>query len=109
MNALLKILALSALLVSLSHAKADTTENAEPSGSDNTSVVTKVENAIARGAKAAASGVEHGLHVAASGVQRGVKAAAHGVEKGAEATASAASHVANKVAGDSAPAKPGDK
>jgi len=109
MKALLKYLALAALLVSLVPARANPTETAEPSNGDNTSVVTKVENAIERGAKAAASGVEHGVRVAASGVQRGVKAAAHGIEKGAEATASAASHVANKVAGESAPAKSSDK
>jgi len=109
MNALPKYLALSVLLVTLIRAEADTSETTGPTNGDNTSVVTKVENAIERGAKAAASGVEHGVRVAASGVQRGVKAAAHGIEKGAEATASAASHVANKVAGESAPAKSSDK
>lgn len=61
-------------------------------------VATKVEQAVERGAKAAASGVEKGAKAAARGVQVGVKAAAEGVEKGAKATARAAQTVANKVA-----------
>lgn len=75
--------------------------------------VERVEHAVARGAHAAASGIEHGAEKAASGIERGakatargvkrgVKAAARGVEHGAEATARAASHVAAKVSGSSA-------
>ncbi len=60
-------------------------------------VATKVEQAVERGAKAAASGVERGAKAAAHGVQVGVKAAAEGVEKGAKATARAAGTVADKV------------
>jgi hypothetical protein len=60
-------------------------------------VVQRVEGAVTRGVKAAASGVEVGARAAASGVQRGVKAAAHGVEVGAKATAEVASSVASKV------------
>ncbi len=40
-------------------------------------VVEKVEQAVVRGAQAAASGVERGAQAAASGVQRGARAAAH--------------------------------
>jgi hypothetical protein len=71
-------------------------------------VAVKVEKAIERGVKAAASGVERGMtaagggvqrgaQVAASGVERGVKAAASGVERGARAASDAAGTVARKV------------
>lgn len=83
----------------------DTAESVAASASG---VAVKVEKAIERGVRAAASGVERGMTVAASGVERGakaaasgvergVKAAAGGVERGARATGNAASAVAKKV------------
>jgi hypothetical protein len=56
-------------------------------------VVGKVEHAVVKGAK-----------VAASGVERGAKAAAHGVETGAKATARVSRRVAAKVTGSPASA-----
>lgn len=107
---------LIAALMCASQAQAASNDTPASSGSEP-GVVVKVERAVERGAKAAASGVEHGARAAAggikrgaqaaaSGVERGTKAAAHGVEKGAKATANAASHVANKIggSGSSAPA-----
>lgn len=108
--------ALSVLLMLLSHAQANAAEATQSSDS----VAVKVERAVERGARAAASGVEYGVRAAASGVERGAKAAAsgvergakaaaHGVEKGAKATANAASHVANKIGGESAPSPSSEK
>ncbi|MFM2067983.1 MAG: hypothetical protein RLZZ584_2892 [Pseudomonadota bacterium] len=87
---------------------ADDAGTAASSGTAEPGVIQRVEGAITRGVKAAASGVErgakaaaHGVEVgakaAASGVQRGLKAAAHGVEVGAKATAEVAGSVASKV------------
>lgn len=85
---------------------------------DQTSgAVVRVEKAIERGVKAAASGVERGMtaaasgvqrgaHVAASGVERGVKAAAGGAERGARAASHAAGTVARKVGAPAASASP---
>lgn len=77
---------------------------------DNPGVVTKVENAVERGAHAAADGVEHGARAAAHGIEKGAKATEHGVKRGVQATANgveraadatknAANHVAEKVGG----------
>jgi len=106
-------LALSSLLILLSHARASTGESTEASVRSSEGVVGKTERAVKRGAQAAASGVERGVRAAASGVERGAKAAAsgvergataaaHGVKKGATATANVASHVAHKIGGESA-------
>jgi hypothetical protein len=54
-------------------------------------VVGKVERAVVKGAK-----------VAASGVERGAKAATHGVQTGAKATARVGHRVAAKVTGSPA-------
>jgi hypothetical protein len=89
------------MFAALSHAKAESDETTKSQASGEPGVVVKVERAIERGAKAAASGVERGAKAAASGIERGAKAAAHGVERGAKATANAASHVANKIGGES--------
>lgn len=67
-------------------------------------VVERVEKAVERGAKAAASGVQRGVKAAASGVQRGAQAAASGVARGAKATGNAADAVARKVGGSPASA-----
>ena len=102
MNTVLKAaVGLSWVLILMSHAEAGSPEPAQ-STSSASGVVGKVENAVVRGAKAAASGVERGVKAAASGAKRGAKATARGVEHGAKATASAASRVASKVAGSSA-------
>ena len=109
MNTILKtVVALSSMLVLLSHAEADSKEPAESTSNTAPGVVGKVEQAVVRGAKAAAGGIEHGVRAAASGVERGATAAASGIKRGAEATsrgvehgakatASAASRVASKV------------
>lgn len=110
---------LLAALMWASHAQAASNDTPASSGSEP-GVVVKVEHAVERGARAAASGVEHGaraaaggikrgVHAAASGVERGTKAAAHGVDKGAKATANAASRVANKIGGSGSPTPAHDK
>jgi hypothetical protein len=108
MNPLFRIkLALLAIMFCCC-ASASADESAQPATGASPSVVVKVEKAIERGAKAAASGVkkgvtagahgvERGAHAAASGVDRGVKAAGRGIEHGATATAHAAKTVARKV------------
>lgn len=112
--------ALSLMLTLLGHAKAESNEASESKANGEPGVVVKVERAIERGAKVAASGVERGVRAAASGVEQGAKAAAsgvehgakaaaHGVEKGAKATAHAASHVANKIGGESASSPSSEK
>jgi hypothetical protein len=73
-------------------------ELAESAGQTASGVVTKVEKAVERGAKAAASGIEHGLKAAASGVERGAKAAASGIERGTRAAASGVAHGAKATA-----------
>lgn len=102
----IKLALLAVMLCGCAGAFAD--EATQPPAGASESVVTKVEKAIERGAKAAAGGVEKGVtagahgvergaHAAASGVQRGVEAAARGIEHGAAATAHAAKTVAAKV------------
>jgi len=87
---------------------ASAADSTQPAAGTPPSVVEKVEKAVERGAKAAASGVkkgvtagahgvERGAHAAASGVERGAKAAARGIEHGATATAHAAKTVTSKV------------
>ncbi|WP_372528658.1 hypothetical protein [Piscinibacter sp.] len=103
MNAILKTaVALSSMFVLLSHAQAGSNEPVETTTSTAPGVVGKVEKAVVRGAKAAASGIEHGVKAAASGIERGAKATARGIEHGAKATASAAGRVANKAGGSPA-------
>lgn len=66
------------------------------------SVVERVEAAVERGARAAASGVERGVSAAASGVARGARAAASGVERGAKATSEAVGKVVGTPASGAA-------
>lgn len=105
---------LVATLIFLGSAETRATEMAEADAGTASGVVVKVEKAVVRGAKAAASGVErgakaaargieHGARAATSGVERGVKAAASGVERGAKATGKAAHAVAGKVGGSPTP------
>ena len=68
-----------------------------PKGERAAAVVAKVESAIERGAKAAASGIERGAKAAEHGVKVGVEAAARGLETGAKAVARVADSVAEKV------------
>jgi hypothetical protein len=107
---------LSLWLVLQSPARAQTTAPARQPASTEPGVLEKVEQAVVRGAKAAASGVErgvkaaeHGAKVAASGVERGAKAAASGVQRGAHATGDAVQSVAKKVGGPSAAASQASK
>ena len=87
MNTILKTATmLSATFIMWSSAEAGPKEAAESAAKTASDVVVKVERAIERGARAAASGVEHGA-----------KAAASGIERGAKATGSAANRVAKKV------------
>ena len=85
-------------LMFCSCALASAQEPAQPATGAPPSVVVKVEKAIARGA-----------HAAASGVERGAKAAARGIEHGATATANAAKTVAKKVGASSAPSPAASK
>jgi hypothetical protein len=98
-----------ATLMMLCSAGADATEKAESATGTAPGVVVKVEKAIERGAKAAASGVERGAKAAARGIKHGVKAAASGVERGAKATGNAAHTVAKKVGGSPTPSSSPDK
>ncbi len=103
-------------LVLLSPVSAQTTAPARQAAATEPGVLDKVERAVVRGAKAAASGVERGVKaaergakVAASGVERGVKAAASGVQRGANATGDAVQSVAKKVGAPSAAASQASK
>ncbi len=98
-----------AMLMLLSSAGADANETAEPATGTAPGVVVKVEKAVERGAKAAASGVKRGAKAAARGIEHGAKAAASGVERGAKASGSAAHAVAKKVGGSPAPSSSPDK
>lgn len=102
----IKLAFLAVMFCGCASARAE--EIAQPVAGAPPSVVVKVEKAIGRGAKAAASGikkgvtagahgVERGAHAATSGVERGAKAAARGIERGATATARAAKTVSRKV------------
>lgn len=89
MNTILKTaMGLFSMLVLLSHAAAASNDTKESTANSSPGVVTKVEKAVVKGAKAAASGVE-----------RGAKAAGRGIERGAAATERAAKRVAAKVRG----------
>ncbi len=90
-------LALAALLALSGAAPAHSQSTAESVANKASGVAVKVERAIERGVKAAASGVERGLTAAASGVQRGAQVAASGVERGARAASDAAGTAARKV------------
>lgn len=114
MNSLFRIKLALLAVMSCCYASVSADESAQPAASAPPSVVVKVEKAMERGAKAAASGVkkgvtagahgvERGAHAAASGVDRGVKAAARGIEHGATATAHAVKTVARKVGTPPAP------
>ena len=71
---------------------------APPPATESTgSVLIKIEGAVERGAKAAASGIERGAKAAERGVKVGVRAAARGIETGAKAVARVADSVAEKV------------
>lgn len=90
---------LIATLMMLSSVCANANETSKSASGTGPSVVSRVEKAIERGAKAAASGVSRGAKAAARGIKHGVKAAASGVERGAKATGNAAHTVANKLGG----------
>jgi hypothetical protein len=96
MNAILKtVLTSAALVIFLSGAHAATEGASDSTTSTGSGVVAKTERAVARGAKAAASGI-----------RRGAKATARGIQHGAKATEGAAHRVAGKVSRPaSAPAK----
>ena len=65
MNTILKTaVALTSVFILLGHAEAASEEPAEATTSTAPGVVEKVGNAVARGAKAAASGVERGVKAA---------------------------------------------
>jgi hypothetical protein len=70
-----------------------------PAAEPSTAVVAKVEHAVERGAKAAASGIERGAKAAEHGIKVGIHAAARGVETGAKAVARVADSVADRVRG----------
>jgi len=85
-NQLKTATAIGSMFIAASCAFAAASEPASSGSSGG--VVGKVEHAVVKGAKAAASGVE-----------RGAKAAAHGVETGANATKRVGRRVASKVTG----------
>ena len=78
-------------------ATATATEAPAPAVEPAGSVLIKIERAVERGAKAAASGIERGAKAAEHGVKVGVRAAARGIETGAKAVARVADSVAEKV------------
>lgn len=111
-----KVALLVATLILLGSTEAKTNESAESGGATPSGVVDKVEEAIVRGAKAAASGVDRGTKAAARGIEHGAKAArsgveaaARGVERGAEATGNTAHAVAEEVGDSPTPTSSADK
>jgi hypothetical protein len=87
-NLLKAAMAIGSMFIAASCAFAAASEPAPANTGSSGGVVGKVEHAVVKGAKAAASGVE-----------RGAKAAAHGVETGANATKRVGRRVASKVTG----------
>ena len=61
------------------------------------SALSRIEQGLERGAKAAAAGIERGLQAAEHGVRTGAAAAARGIEIGAHATARAADRIARQL------------
>lgn len=82
---------------------------AAESDSQNPGVVQKVEHAIERGAKAAASGIQRGAKAAAHGVERAASATANGVHTAASATAHGVEVAVDKVKGSDKPASSADE
>jgi hypothetical protein len=78
--------ALLACLVLASYSQAGSTESSGSRAGSTPGVLDKIEHSVARGAKAAASGIE-----------RGAQAAGRGIKRGAKATASAGDRVAGKL------------
>lgn len=76
-------------------ASASAADSTQPAAGTPPSVVERVEKAVERGAKAAASGVKKGVTAGAHGVERGAQAAASGVERGAKAAARGIEHGGN--------------
>jgi hypothetical protein len=68
-------------------------------GAKSTGTVAKVEKAVAKGAHAAASGVERGVKATGRGLKRGADATERGVKRAAKATAGAANKVGSKISG----------
>jgi hypothetical protein len=91
MDKLFKAAAVASMVVAMGCAHAAASAPAGSGTSSEGGVVGKVEHAVAKGA-----------HAAASGVERGAKAAARGVERGAKATARVGHRVAAKVTGSPA-------
>ena len=87
----------AAFLLSCPAARAIANEAPAPAIEPAGSVLTKIEGAVQRGAKAAASGIERGAKAAERGVKVGVRAAARGIETGAKAVARVADSVAEGV------------
>lgn len=88
------------LLAALLWAPAAIAQAATPASAPG--VVQRAEQAVTRGAQAAARGVEAGAHAAARAIQHGASVAASGVERGVKAAAGVASSVAGKVTGNQA-------
>lgn len=99
MKTSLTAIALASLLVVLGNAQAASTDASGPGTGSKPGVVAKVEKAVARGAHAAASGIQHGVKAATGGVERGAKAAGGGIKRGADATARGVDHGAKATAG----------
>jgi len=78
----------SALLFAGSAIAAGESSESGADKSKGTGTVAKVEKAVAKGA-----------HAAASGVERGAKAAARGVKRGADATGRGLNRAASKITG----------
>jgi hypothetical protein len=83
--------AVGSIFIAASCAFAAASEPAAANTGSSGGVVGKVEHAVVKGAK-----------VAASGVERGAKAAAKGVKRGAQATGRVGHRVAAKVVGSPA-------
>ena len=92
-------LTLVAFTVACLAAPATAGDSPSPATEQSTTVVAKVENAVERGAKAAASGIERGAKAAEHGLKVGIHAAARGIETGAKAVARDADSVAERVRG----------
>lgn len=106
-------LLLTASLMVLNCANAESTDTKPATQKNESSVLDKVGNAINRGANAAARGIERGVKAAEHGIKVGTKAAVHGVKRGTEAAAkgvekgaNATARVAKKVAGSSEDKEP---
>jgi hypothetical protein len=88
------------------HAVAQPRSEPAPERETPLEALSRLERALERGVRAAATGIERGLKAAGAGVRAGAAATARGIERGAQATARAAERAARELERSTNPAPP---